>query len=31
MYVSYEDANIADGLFGIVKASDNIDYDKISI
>lgn len=29
MYVSYEDANIYDQLFGIEKATENIDYDKI--
>ena len=29
MYVSYEDANIARTLFGIVKASNNINYENI--
>lgn len=29
MYVSYEDVNIARTLFGIVKASDRVDYENI--
>ena len=29
MYVSYEDANIANGLWGIVKAKDKISYENI--
>ena len=29
MYVSYEDDNVSDNLFGIVKASDSVDYDNI--
>lgn len=29
IYVSYEDVNIASGLWGIEKASDTIDYDNI--
>lgn len=29
MYVSYEDDNISDSLYGIIKASDSVDYDNI--
>lgn len=29
MYVSYEDDNISDSLYGIVKASDSVEYDNI--
>lgn len=29
MYVSYEDDNISDNLYGIIKASDSVDYDNI--
>lgn len=29
MYVSYEDANVSDNLYGIVKASELVDYDNI--
>ena len=29
MYVSYEDDNVSDNLYGIVKASDSVDYDNI--
>ncbi len=29
MYVSYEDVNIPSSLYGIIKASDSVDYDKI--
>lgn len=29
MYVSYEDDNVSDNLYGIIKASDSVDYDNI--
>lgn len=29
MYISYEDVNIYSGLFGIIKASDTVNYDNI--
>ena len=29
MYVSYEDDNISDNLYGIIKANDTVDYDNI--
>ena len=29
MYISYEDCNISKTMYGIVKAADSIDYDKI--
>jgi len=29
MYVSYEDDNISDSLYGIIKASDSVEYDNI--
>ena len=29
MYVSYEDCNISNGMYGIIKASDTVDYDNI--
>lgn len=29
MYVSYEDVNVYSALFGVIKASDKIDYEKI--
>lgn len=29
MYISYEDDNISDNMYGIIKANDTVDYDNI--